>query len=65
MGVFNSTTDALANTASTLYSGARGVAEQTMQGWENTKDQVEVPEWLKKVLRIPEELGSIQYDIPA
>lgn len=58
MGVFNSTTDALANTASTLYSGARGVAEQTMQGWENTKDQVEVPEWLKKVLRIPEELGS-------
>jgi replication fork clamp-binding protein CrfC len=29
-----------------------------MQGWETTKDQVEIPEWLQNILRIPEQFGS-------
>ncbi|KAI9896231.1 hypothetical protein N3K66_008403 [Trichothecium roseum] len=28
------------------------------QGWENTKESVEVPEWLQKVLRLHEEIGT-------
>ena len=58
VGVFNSTKDTVADTLSTLYGGAKDVAEQTRQGWENTKEQVEVPDWLKKVLRIHEEIGT-------
>ena len=56
--MFNTTKDSVANAASSLYVGAKGVAEQTMRGWENTKDQVEIPEWLNNILRIPEESGS-------
>lgn len=29
-----------------------------MKGWENTKEQIEVPEWLQKVLRIHEDIGT-------
>lgn len=48
----------MSSTAFSLYDGARGVAEQTWKGWENTKEQVEAPEWLKKVLRIHEDAGT-------
>ena len=58
MTIFNDTKDSITNTASTLFGGARDIAEQTKKGWENTKDQVEVPEWLKKVLRIHEDIGT-------
>lgn len=34
------------------------MADQTRQGWEATKDRVEVPAWLKKMLGTPEETGS-------
>lgn len=34
------------------------MAEQTRQGWENTKEQVELPDWMKKVLRIHEDIGT-------
>ena len=58
INVFNSTKDTVTDALSTLYGGAIDVAEQTRQGWEVTKDQVEVPDWVKKVLRIHEEIGT-------
>ncbi|KAF6815838.1 dynamin family protein [Colletotrichum sojae] len=52
------TKDGLSDTATNIFSGARDIADQTMRGWENTKDQFDTPEWLQKVLRIHEEIGT-------
>ncbi|KAM3443450.1 hypothetical protein NHJ13734_001860 [Beauveria thailandica] len=49
--VFYSTKDAVTNTASNLFGSAKGVAEQTYKGWENTKEQIELPEWLKNLIQ--------------
>ncbi|KAI9158804.1 Protein msp1 [Paramyrothecium foliicola] len=56
--LFNSTKDTVSTTASSLFSSAKDVADQTRQGWENTKEQVDLPDWLRKVLRIHEEIGT-------
>ncbi|KAK5993161.1 Protein msp1 [Cladobotryum mycophilum] len=58
ISVFNNTLDTVTGIASTLYGGAKGVADQTLQGWENTKEKLEVPEWLQRVLRIHEDIGT-------
>lgn len=56
--MFTRTADGLSDTASSLYGGAVDIATQTLKGWENTKEQFETPEWLQKVLRIHEEVGT-------
>ncbi|RWA06331.1 hypothetical protein EKO27_g8780 [Xylaria grammica] len=56
--VLNTTRETVSNTATGLYDGAKGVADQTMRGWQNTKDQVELPEWIQKILRLQEEIGT-------
>jgi replication fork clamp-binding protein CrfC len=58
INILTSAKDTLSTTASSLFDGAADVAEQTRQGWEVTKESVEVPEWLKKLLRIDEESGT-------
>ena len=58
LDVFNSTKDTVTGVAGGLFGGAKGIADQTMQGWQNTKEQVGVPEWMQKVLRIHEEIGE-------
>jgi replication fork clamp-binding protein CrfC len=65
--VSNSARDMFGNMKDTVTSGVTGlwgaagdIASQTKQGWENTKDQVEMPEWLSKILRIHEEVGTGQ-----
>lgn len=58
MDLFNKTADGVSGTASTLWVSAADIANQTRQGWENTKDQFETPEWLQKVLRIHEDVGT-------
>ncbi|KAI9678682.1 MAG: dynamin-like GTPase mgm1 [Caeruleum heppii] len=45
-------------TAGSIFGGAKDIAEQTRRGWENTKDGIEVPEWLQKVLRTDEGSSS-------
>ncbi|KAL2169858.1 hypothetical protein VTG60DRAFT_5536 [Thermothelomyces hinnuleus] len=39
------------STASSLWGSAKEIAEQTKQGWDNTKQQFEIPEWLDKIMR--------------
>ena len=46
------------NTASGLFSGLQEMAEQTQRGWEKTTEDVNIPEWLQKVLRLDEESKS-------
>ncbi|XDG02146.1 hypothetical protein ABKA04_001761 [Annulohypoxylon sp. FPYF3050] len=53
-----STKDTVANTATGLLDGAKGIADQTMQGWQNTKEKVELPEWMQKLLQVQEEIGT-------
>ena len=48
----------MTNTASGLFDGAKDIADQTMRGWRNTKEQVELPEWMQKLLKIQEEIGT-------
>lgn len=56
--LFNNTKDTVSTTASSLFHSAKEVADQTRRGWENTKEQVDMPEWLQKILRIHEEIGT-------
>ncbi|KAI1746264.1 mitochondrial dynamin GTPase [Xylaria scruposa] len=56
--VFTTTKDTVSNTATSLFDGAKGVADQTMRGWQNTKEQVELPEWIQKIMRIHEDVGT-------
>jgi replication fork clamp-binding protein CrfC len=44
-------------TVSSLWGSAVDIADQTKRGWENTKDQVEVPDWIQKIMHIQEEVG--------
>ncbi|PLB43684.1 putative mitochondrial dynamin GTPase [Aspergillus steynii IBT 23096] len=46
------------DTASTLFVGISGMAEQTQRGWQKTKEDVELPEWLQKILRVDEDSQS-------
>ncbi|KAK1237584.1 hypothetical protein MKX07_006712 [Trichoderma sp. CBMAI-0711] len=58
ISVFNTTLDTVTGTVSSLYGTAKDVADQTLQGWETTKERVEVPAWLKKMLGMDEGGGS-------
>ncbi|KAI0004033.1 dynamin family protein [Xylariaceae sp. FL0662B] len=58
--VVSNTKNTVTCTATNLYDGAKDIVDQTKRGWENTKDQVELPEWMQKILRIQEEIGTGQ-----
>lgn len=61
MDVFQRAGETVGGVAGGILGGAKGIAEQTLQGWENTKDKVdlnELPEWVQKILRIHEEIGT-------
>ena len=36
--------------AGTFYDGAKGIAEQTKSGWDQTRDSLELPQWLQGLL---------------
>lgn len=56
--VIHTTKDTVFGTATSIFDGAKGVADQTMRGWESTKEKVELPEWLQKVWKLQEEIGT-------
>jgi GTP-binding protein EngB required for normal cell division len=56
--VFKQFGETAGNTASGIFQGIQDVAEQTQRGWENTTADIELPEWLQKVLRLDEESKS-------
>lgn len=41
-----------------LFGSAKDIADQMGKGWDNTKKEVELPDWVQKILRIHEEIGS-------
>ncbi|KAK0616086.1 P-loop containing nucleoside triphosphate hydrolase protein [Bombardia bombarda] len=56
--MFGNVKTTVTGTASSLWGGAMDIADQTRRGWETTKESVELPEWLEKILRIEEEAGG-------
>ncbi|KAJ5795742.1 uncharacterized protein N7518_004282 [Penicillium psychrosexuale] len=58
MDVFRQASDTAGNTASTLFQGLQGMADQTQRGWNKTTGNIEMPDWLQKVLRFDEESES-------
>lgn len=56
--VFHKTTDTISGVAGGLFGGAKDIVGQTWKGFEATKEQVELPDWVQKLLRIHEEIGE-------
>ncbi|OJJ49821.1 hypothetical protein ASPZODRAFT_128352 [Penicilliopsis zonata CBS 506.65] len=52
---FKRTGDMAGEAASSLFGELQGIVEQTQQGWQNTTEDVELPEWLQKIFRLNEE----------
>ena len=36
-------------TAQGLFAGAKDVAEQTKNGWEKTREKIQIPEWMRQI----------------
>lgn len=58
MDVFKRAGETATDTASTIFKGIQGVAEQTNEGWQKTKEDIELPEWVQKILRLDEQSSS-------
>ncbi|KAK8100836.1 uncharacterized protein PG998_007760 [Apiospora kogelbergensis] len=54
----NTAKNTVTGTASGIFGGAKDIADQMSKGWQSTKEQVELPEWMQKVLRLQEEIGT-------
>ncbi|KAL8823765.1 MAG: hypothetical protein Q9191_005570 [Dirinaria sp. TL-2023a] len=48
--------DMASEAAGTVFDGAKGIAEQTKTGWERTRDNIALPEWLQGLF--PREGGT-------
>ncbi|RDL31991.1 p-loop containing nucleoside triphosphate hydrolase [Venustampulla echinocandica] len=62
LDVFGRTKDTVTEVAGGIFGSAKDIADQTRKGWENSKEQVELPEWMQKILRIHEEIGEPRSD---
>ncbi|KAG0159579.1 hypothetical protein PDIDSM_7101 [Penicillium digitatum] len=58
MDVFKQASETAGNTASTLFQGLQDIADQTQRGWDKTTGDIEIPDWLQKILRPDEESES-------
>jgi len=58
MDVLNRTKETVTSVAGGVFGGAKDIADQTWRGWENTKERVELPDWVQKILRIHEQIGG-------
>ncbi|CAI7637832.1 unnamed protein product [Penicillium palitans] len=62
MDVFRQASETAGDTASTLFQGLQDMADQTQRGWNKTTEDIEMPDWLQKVLRLDEESESRKGD---
>lgn len=50
LDVFGRARDSATSTAESVWSGASGIASQTSKGWQKTKDGIELPAWLQRIM---------------
>jgi len=55
--VMNNAKDGITNTASGLFGGFKDIADQTMRGINNTKEDIESSDFLQKIMRLQEQIG--------
>lgn len=58
MDIFQRASETAKSSASSIFEGSQGVADRIALGWQKTKDETQLPEWLQKVLRPGEESHS-------
>ncbi|KAJ5499568.1 Dynamin [Penicillium expansum] len=58
MDVFRQASETAGNTASTLFQGLQDMADQTQRGWNKTTEDIDIPDWLQKIIRPDEESES-------
>lgn len=58
MDIFGQAKETVTGFTGGLFGSAKDIAEQTRKGWETTKENTEMPEWMQKILRIHEEIGG-------
>lgn len=56
--MYKNATAMASDTASSVFGGAKDIASQIGRGWDNTKESVELPDWMQKVLRLQEDIGT-------
>ncbi|CAD6505970.1 BgTH12-06902 [Blumeria graminis f. sp. triticale] len=57
LDIVNRTKNSVIDVAGKALDRVKDVADQTKKGWENTKDQADIPEWMQRFLTISEETG--------
>ena len=58
MDIFGQAKETVSGFTGGIFGGVKGIAEQTQKGWETTKENAELPEWMQKILRIHEDIGT-------
>ncbi|KAH6680851.1 P-loop containing nucleoside triphosphate hydrolase protein [Halenospora varia] len=56
--ILGRTKDSVLGFTGGVFDGAKGIADQTREGWRRKTGDVEMPEWMNKILRIHEEIGN-------
>lgn len=56
--VFKRAGETASDAAGTFFQGIQGIAEQTNEGWQKTKEDIELPEWVQKILRLDDQSSS-------
>ena len=52
--VFRRAGETASEAAENVFGSAKDIAEQTRNGWVRTKENIETPEWLQRILRLGE-----------
>ncbi|EXJ65895.1 dynamin GTPase [Cladophialophora psammophila CBS 110553] len=58
LSVLKKAGDAVAETSSNMFEGAKGIVSQIGAGWERTKEEAHLPEWLQQFFDKGEESGG-------
>jgi dynamin-like GTPase MGM1, mitochondrial len=57
MGIFGQAKDTATEIGGSVYENAKGIFDQTKQGWQNTTDNINTPEWLRNFMEKTEGQG--------
>ncbi|KAG9791600.1 Protein msp1, mitochondrial [Exophiala dermatitidis] len=58
MDVLRNAGDTVTGASSAIFDGAKGIADQIGAGWQRTKEDAHLPEWLQQIFEKKEESGE-------